>query len=74
MHACIRKFAGKDDEKRVMLNVGDIVYWQCGTLGLWDVQDVECSECGMFWMRDVGDVGCSVCGMLRILYSSFSLS
>ena len=26
LHACIRKFAGKDDEKRVMLNVGDIVY------------------------------------------------
>ena len=56
--ACIRKFAESDDEIRVIWNVGDIVCWECGMLGLWNVRDVGCSGCGIFGMCDVGDVEC----------------
>ena len=45
-----------------MWDVGDVVCWGCGMLGMWDVWDVGvwdvgCSGCGMFGMWDVG------CGM-----------
>ena len=56
--ACNRKFVESDYEMRVRCNIGDIVCWECGLLGLWNVRDVECSGCWMLGMRDVRDVGC----------------
>ena len=52
-----------DDKIRVMWNVGDIVCWECGTLGMPDFGDVGCSGCRMFRMLDVQDLGCLECGM-----------
>ena len=43
-------------------NVGDVGYWVCGMLGMWDVRDVGCWRCGMFGMWDVGCL--PGCGML----------
>ena len=62
--ACIRKFVESDDKIRVMWNVGDVVCWKCGMLGLQDIGDVRCSRCEMFGMWNVGDMGCRACGML----------
>ena len=42
-----------DDKIRVMWNVGDIVCWECGILGMSGFGDVGCSGCGMFGMLDV---------------------
>ena len=53
--AYIRKFV---DEIRIMYIIGDIVCWECGMMGLWNVQDVECSGCGMLGTWDVGNVLC----------------
>ena len=52
-----------DDKIRVMWNVGDIVCWERGTLGMPDFGDVGCSGCRMFRIWDVWNVGCSGCGM-----------
>ena len=48
--ACIRKFVESDDKIRVMCNVGDVVCWVFGMLGLWDVGDVGCWGCGISGM------------------------
>ena len=72
--ACIRKFFESDDKIQVVWNVGDVVCWVCGMLGLWDIGDVGCWWCAMLvigipGMRDDGNVwcwgwGCWGCGML----------
>ena len=40
--SCIRKFVESDDKIRVMWNVGDVVSWECGMLGLWNIGDAGC--------------------------------
>ena len=45
------------------VGIGDVGYWRCGMLKVWDVEDVGWLRCGMFRMWDVWDVGCSGCGM-----------
>ena len=40
------------------VNVRDVRYWGCGTLGIRDVGGAGCWGCGMFGMWDVRDVWC----------------
>ena len=59
--ACIRKCFESDDKIQVVWNVGDVVCWVCGMLGLWDIGDVGCWWCAMLvigipGMRDDGNV------------------
>ena len=48
--ACFRKFPEIDDKIRVMMNVGDVVCWECGMLSLWDIGDVGYWRCWMLKM------------------------
>ena len=40
--ACIGKFVESDDKIRVMWNVGNVVCWEYGALGSWDIGDARC--------------------------------
>ena len=53
--AFVQKFVESDDKIRVMWNVGDVVCWECGMLGLWDVGDVGYLGCEMLGMWDIAD-------------------